>query len=72
MPDIAILLCTYNGARFLPAQLASLAAQSFRQWRLFVSDDGSNDDTLAIVAEHKLAAMAKVTAELRKKYQCAE
>jgi glycosyltransferase involved in cell wall biosynthesis len=53
MPDIAILLCTYNGARFLPAQLASLAAQSFRQWRLFVSDDGSSDDTLAIVAEHK-------------------
>ena len=51
--DIAILLCTYNGARFLPAQLASLAAQSFTNWRLFVSDDGSSDDTLAIVSEHK-------------------
>ena len=53
MPSIAILLCTYNGARFLPAQLASLAAQSFTNWRLFVSDDGSNDNTLAILAEHK-------------------
>jgi glycosyltransferase involved in cell wall biosynthesis len=53
MPSLAILLCTYNGARFLPAQLASLAAQSFTGWRLFVSDDGSVDDTLAILAEHK-------------------
>src|ERR1700751_1688968 len=53
MPSIAILLCTYNGAGFLPAQLASLAAQSFTNWRLFVSDDGSSDETLAIVAQHK-------------------
>ena len=53
MPTIAILLCTYNGASFLPAQLASLAAQSFTNWRLFVSDDGSTDETLAVVAEHK-------------------
>ena len=53
MPSIAILLCTYNGARFLPAQLASLAHQSFTNWRLFVSDDGSSDETLAIVSEYK-------------------
>jgi glycosyltransferase involved in cell wall biosynthesis len=53
MPSIAILLCTYNGAQFLPAQLESLAAQSFTNWRLFVSDDGSSDDTLAIVSDHK-------------------
>ena len=30
MRSVAILLCTYNGAQFLPAQLASLADQSFR------------------------------------------
>ncbi len=53
MPSIAILLCTFNGASFLPVQLASLAAQSFTNWRLFVSDDGSTDDTLAILSEHK-------------------
>ena len=53
MPSIAILLCTFNGASFLPAQLASLAGQSFKNWRLFVSDDGSMDDTIAIVAEYK-------------------
>jgi glycosyltransferase involved in cell wall biosynthesis len=42
---VAILLCTYNGARFLPLQLASYEAQDFAGWRLFVSDDGSTDGT---------------------------
>jgi len=46
---IAILLCTYNGARFLPLQLASYEAQDFAGWRLFVSDDGSQDRTLALL-----------------------
>jgi glycosyltransferase involved in cell wall biosynthesis len=48
---IAILLCTYNGARFLPLQLKSYEAQDFANWRLYVSDDGSQDATLAMLAE---------------------
>jgi glycosyltransferase involved in cell wall biosynthesis len=47
--EVAILLCTFNGARFLPAQLASFEAQDFPDWRLYVSDDGSRDDTLALL-----------------------
>jgi glycosyltransferase involved in cell wall biosynthesis len=47
--SVAILLCTYNGARFLPLQLASFEAQTVEDWRLFVSDDGSTDDTLALL-----------------------
>jgi glycosyltransferase involved in cell wall biosynthesis len=42
---IAILLCTYNGARFLPTQLQSLAEQSWTGWRLIWRDDGSTDET---------------------------
>lgn len=53
MSSVAILLCTFNGARFLPAQLASFARQSFTDWRLFVSDDGSGDETLTIVTQQK-------------------
>jgi glycosyltransferase involved in cell wall biosynthesis len=53
MSSVAILLCTFNGARFLPAQLSSLAKQRFTNWRLFVSDDGSTDETLAIVSQQK-------------------
>jgi glycosyltransferase involved in cell wall biosynthesis len=46
---IAILLGTYNGARFLPQQLASYDAQDFGDWRLFASDDGSQDATLPLL-----------------------
>jgi glycosyltransferase involved in cell wall biosynthesis len=49
--SIAILLCTFNGARFLPAQLASYEAQDFTDWRLFASDDGSGDATIATLED---------------------
>jgi glycosyltransferase involved in cell wall biosynthesis len=48
---IAILLCTFNGARFLPLQLASFESQTFSDWRLFASDDGSEDNTVALLTE---------------------
>jgi glycosyltransferase involved in cell wall biosynthesis len=49
MSAVTILLCTYNGARFLPPQLASFEGQDFTGWRLVASDDGSTDDTIAIL-----------------------
>ena len=49
--SVVILLCTYNGARFLPLQLASYEAQDFAGWRLFVSDDGSRDGTLDLLEQ---------------------
>ena len=48
--SIAILMGCRDGARFLQAQLASIAAQSHRAWRLYASDDGSSDATRAILA----------------------
>jgi glycosyltransferase involved in cell wall biosynthesis len=53
MPTVAILLCTYNGARFLPTQLSSFADQTFANWHLFVSDDGSTDETLSILSRKR-------------------
>ena len=50
MAHVAILMGTWNGARFLRAQLATIAAQSHRDWRLVVSDDGSTDGTRAVLA----------------------
>ncbi|SHM54426.1 Glycosyl transferase family 2 [Paracoccus solventivorans] len=44
-PPVVILLATYQGERFLAAQLDSILAQSCRDWRLVVSDDGSTDAT---------------------------
>jgi glycosyltransferase involved in cell wall biosynthesis len=49
--SVAILLCTFNGERYLPFQLASFDAQDFQDWRLFASDDGSTDGTLALLED---------------------
>jgi len=49
-PRLKILLCTLNGARFLHEQLMSFEAQSLTEWDLVVSDDGSKDETLEILA----------------------
>ena len=48
-PRLAILLSTYNGGRFLAAQLESLFAQSYSNFILVVRDDGSSDDSLSIL-----------------------
>jgi len=48
-PRIAILLSTYNGARFLAEQLASFEQQTYREWLLIWRDDGSVDETVEIM-----------------------
>lgn len=46
---VALLLCTYDGERFLQDQLESFARQTYPHWLVAVSDDGSNDATLKIL-----------------------
>ncbi|MEB0120478.1 glycosyltransferase family 2 protein [Pseudomonas sp. CCI1.2] len=48
-PKIAILLCTFNGERFLREQIDSVVGQTYKNWILYVSDDGSSDSTLAVL-----------------------
>lgn len=48
-PRISVALCTYNGARFLEAQLDSFLTQTRGLDELVVCDDGSTDETLAIL-----------------------
>ncbi len=48
-PQICILMATYNGERFLAEQLDSFEMQSHQNWRVIISDDGSNDNTLQII-----------------------
>lgn len=49
MKETAILLCTYNSSRFLQEQMDSLLRQTYQDWKLYVRDDQSEDDTVAIV-----------------------
>lgn len=48
---VTILLSTYNGERFLSAQLNSLYAQDYPNIKILVRDDGSSDGTWAILAQ---------------------
>ncbi|XBS69868.1 glycosyltransferase family 2 protein [Acerihabitans sp. KWT182] len=48
---VAILMGTYNAQEFLESQLNSIAAQSFNEWTVWISDDGSRDNSLAIITE---------------------
>lgn len=49
---IKILLSTYNGAQFLAEQIESILAQTYHDWQLVVRDDGSTDDTCAIIDDY--------------------
>lgn len=49
MPRVHILMCTLNGAAYLPAQLQSFLDQAHADWVLWVSDDGSQDATRAVL-----------------------
>jgi glycosyltransferase involved in cell wall biosynthesis len=48
-PAISVAMATYNGERFLPEMLESLAAQTCPPDELVVRDDASEDDTVSIL-----------------------
>ena len=50
-PCVAILLSTYNGERYLQEQLASFTTQTHTNWHLYWRDDGSTDQTTALMAD---------------------
>lgn len=58
---IDILLAVYNGERYLADQLDSLFAQTFRDWRLIIGDDGSQDNTMQIVKKYQSRYPDKIT-----------
>lgn len=53
-PKVSILLCCYNGERFLSDQIQSFKDQTYKNLDLWVSDDGSRDQTLSMI-RHSLS-----------------
>ena len=58
---IAILMCTYNGEKYLREQLDSILYQDIRQYenaeeyRVYIVDDGSTDKTTDIIDEYVMS-----------------
>lgn len=53
MYNIAVLLSTYNGEKYLREQIESILHQKNVQIHLFIRDDGSSDNTVLILKEYK-------------------
>ncbi len=48
-PTIIILLSTFNGETYLQSQLDSIRAQNHSDWKIAWRDDGSTDNSVAVV-----------------------
>ena len=50
-PKVAVILCTYNMAKYLPECLNSVLALKYPDLQVVVVDDGSTDETEALVGK---------------------
>lgn len=48
-PKVSIVLCSYNRASYLDRSISSVLEQTFPDWELLIVDDGSQDNTFAVV-----------------------
>src|SRR5262249_46947684 len=48
-PHVTVLTAVRNGSRYLPETIASIRAQTFRDWEYIIVDDASEDDTCRVV-----------------------
>lgn len=48
---LALLMSVYNGENYLQQQLESLVNQQYHDWKLFIRDDCSTDNTQQIIGE---------------------
>ncbi|MBR1381926.1 MAG: glycosyltransferase [Paludibacteraceae bacterium] len=50
---VSIILCTYNGERYLREQLDSILAQTYPLYEIIIQDDGSTDGTMDILYDYQ-------------------
>lgn len=49
---IYIIMCTYNGEKYIKEQIDSILNNSITDWQLYISDDGSTDSTYALASKY--------------------
>lgn len=61
---IYIIMCTYNGEKYISEQLESIKENTMKDWELYIIDDQSTDNTLQIVKTFKNRYSNKVHIEI--------
>jgi glycosyltransferase involved in cell wall biosynthesis len=51
-PAVSVVVPNYNHARYLPARIESILAQTFQDFEIILLDDGSTDDSVAILRSY--------------------
>ena len=52
MKKILILMATYNGEEYISEQINSIINQTYKNWELYIHDDGSHDNTKKIIDKY--------------------
>jgi glycosyltransferase involved in cell wall biosynthesis len=51
-PLISVVLCTYNGEKYVAEQVASILAQTYSNLEIIICDDASTDNTFSILEKY--------------------
>jgi glycosyltransferase involved in cell wall biosynthesis len=51
MPKVSVIFPVYNGAKFIRTSIRSILTQTFSNFELLLLNDGSTDDSLAVMQE---------------------
>lgn len=52
-PLVSVVMCTYNGEKYLPAQIGSILSQTWPNFELIIVDDASTDSTVQILEKYR-------------------
>ena len=53
-PSVAVVMCTYNGEKFLREQLDSILDQTYPISEIIIQDDRSTDGTMALLRQYEV------------------
>lgn len=53
MSTVGIVMATYNGMKYVREQIDSIIANTYTDWKLWICDDGSKDNTISILKEYE-------------------
>lgn len=51
--SVAVVMATYNGSHYIREQLTSILNQTYKNLKIYISDDNSIDDTVDIISDYQ-------------------